>query len=350
MSSPVPMPGQGVLRRIIGRDLTRHLVLLDALPHKQGHGDPVLLAPSGLKALPNPNRPGLLGQRREVERADFWRAQEELFGPDAISEAVWGLKTRQPEDSAFWVVTTPQKKTLLIAAAAMAALVALAPGPALAALVFALTGLNLVIALFRLTLAWCAPEPTQKDEASPAPLTVAPHELPFYTIMIPMYREAAVVPGLVRSIGGLDYPADRIEIFLVCEEDDAETLSAARRASAGDARFRTIAVPACEPRTKPKALNYALCFARGELLVIYDAEDRPDPDQLRKAAQAFSDGPPELACVQARLNWYNRNHNWLTRAFALEYALWFDYMLPGLQRIGAPIPLGGTSNHFNGIR
>jgi cellulose synthase/poly-beta-1,6-N-acetylglucosamine synthase-like glycosyltransferase len=211
--------------------------------------------------------------------------------------------------------------------------------------VFLLSGLNLSVAMFRLALAWMSPEP---DEATHSiachgvPATV----LPRYTVMVPMYREAHVLPALVRSIGGLDYPADKIEIFLVCEADDPETLAAAETAAWSDPRFRAIAVPACLPRTKPKALNYALCFARGELLVIYDAEDRPDRDQLLKAARTFADGPPELACVQARLNWYNKDHNWLTRAFALEYALWFDYMLPGLQRMGAPLPLGGTSNHF----
>lgn len=278
---------------------------------------------------------------RGVNRPEYFRAQEELLGPDAISEAVWGLKSRQPDKSAYWVLTSPQLHVGIGILAVLVGLAAAAPAHTLAGIIIVLSVLNLAIAGFRLALAWVAREPTDAEPQGPA-LT----DWPFYTVMVPMYREAAVVPALVQSIGGLDYPVDRIEIFLVCEADDDATAIAAQRAAEDDPRFRVILVPACEPRTKPKALNYALCFARGDLLVIYDAEDRPDRDQLRKAARTFANGPAGLSCLQARLNWYNRNQNWLTRLFALEYALWFDYMLPGLQRLGAPIPLGGTSNHF----
>ena len=110
--------------------------------------------------------------------------------------------------------------------------------------------------------------------------------------------------------------------------------------------FEIIIVPRSEPQTKPKACNFALRFARGEYLVIYDAEDRPEPDQLRKVVATFRRSPPNTACLQCRLNYYNANENWLTRMFTLDYALWFDQVLPGLERLGMPIPLGGTSNHF----
>lgn len=328
------------LHRVIGRTLTRTLVNLETVPYGRVDGAPVFLHPE-MSSFGC----GLDGISRPVTRSDYFSAQEEVFGPDALSEAVWGLKTRQPEDSAYWVLTSKQKAVFGALGIAFAAAAYLAPFSTIAMLVVALSALNLAVASFRLGLAWYAPEPTPTSGHEDH--TPGPHSgLPRYTVMIPMYREAHVVPCLVASIGGLDYPHDRIEIFLVCEGDDDATLSAARKAAEHDARFRAIAVPACEPRTKPKALNYALCFARGELLVIYDAEDRPERDQLLKAARSFANAPAELACVQARLNWYNKDRNWLTRAFALEYALWFDYMLPGLQRMGAPIPLGGTSNHF----
>ena len=105
-------------------------------------------------------------------------------------------------------------------------------------------------------------------------------------------------------------------------------------------------VPDLHPRTKPKALNYALPLARGDYLVIYDAEDRPERDQLRKALAAFRQGPPNLACLQAKLNLYNADDNWLTRQFTIEYCALFDGLLPALERLRLPIPLGGTSNHF----
>jgi cellulose synthase/poly-beta-1,6-N-acetylglucosamine synthase-like glycosyltransferase len=141
-----------------------------------------------------------------------------------------------------------------------------------------------------------------------------------------------------------DYPAELLDIKLVLEADDAETIAAAQAVSRRG--FEIIRVPDHGPRTKPKAANYALQFARGEYLVIYDAEDRPEPDQLLKAVAAFRAGARTLACVQASLNFYNADHGWLTKMFALDYALWFDMLLPGLDRIGMPMPLGGTSNHF----
>src|SRR4029079_2240492 len=107
-----------------------------------------------------------------------------------------------------------------------------------------------------------------------------------------------------------------------------------------------LVVPDLHPRTKTKALNYALPFARGDYLVIYDAGDRPERDQLRKALTAFRQGPPNLACLQSKLNLYNADDNWLTRQFTIEYGALFDGLLPALDRLQLPIPLGGTSNHF----
>jgi len=109
---------------------------------------------------------------------------------------------------------------------------------------------------------------------------------------------------------------------------------------------RIIVVPDGQPRTKPKACNVGLRFAHGEFLVIYDAEDRPAPDQLRRAVAAFRAAPPEMVCLQARLSYWNVDENALTRFFTLEYAHWFDLMLDGLAALRLPIPLGGTSNHF----
>jgi hypothetical protein len=107
-----------------------------------------------------------------------------------------------------------------------------------------------------------------------------------------------------------------------------------------------LVVPPAHPRTKPRACNHGLAHARGSHLVIFDAEDRPDPDQLRQAVGVFATLPPSVACLQAHLAWYNADTNLLTRMFALEYNMWFRRYLPGLMRLGAPIPLGGTSNHF----
>ena len=105
-------------------------------------------------------------------------------------------------------------------------------------------------------------------------------------------------------------------------------------------------MPALAPQTKPKALNYALQFARGEFVVVYDAEDRPEPGQLRQALEVFRAGAPNLVCVQAQLNIDNPYRSWLTRQFTIEYSVLFDAILPALERLRLPVPLGGTSNHF----
>src|SRR5262249_27281022 len=170
-------------------------------------------------------------------------------------------------------------------------------------------------------------------------------ELPVYTVLVPMYREARMLPMLAQALRNLDYPLGKLDIKLVLEADDHETIEVARTLGL-EGVFDVIRVPPSLPKTKPKACNYALRFARGEYLVIYDAEDRPEPDQLRKVVATFARSSENTACLQCRLNYYNANENWLTRMFTLDYSLWFDQVLPGLERLNVPIPLGGTSNHF----
>ena len=170
-------------------------------------------------------------------------------------------------------------------------------------------------------------------------------ELPSYTIMIPAYREASVITKLIGNLAQLDYPTDRLEVLILVEGDDEETLGALRTASPPD-HFRMVVVPPAEPRTKPKALNFGLTLARGEIVAVYDVEDTPDVLQLRRAAVAMSRFGPEVGCVQAKLSYSNATQNIITKWFTIEYAMWFSFFLPGLSSLGAPIPLGGTSNHF----
>jgi glycosyltransferase XagB len=170
-------------------------------------------------------------------------------------------------------------------------------------------------------------------------------ELPVFTVLVPMFHEAAMLPQLAQALRNLDYPLGKLDIKIVLEADDRETIEAARTLGL-EGVFEIIVVPRSAPQTKPKACNFALRFARGEYLVIYDAEDRPEADQLRKVVATFRRSPANTACLQCRLNYYNTSENWLTRMFTLDYTLWFDQVLPGLERLGMPIPLGGTSNHF----
>ena len=170
-------------------------------------------------------------------------------------------------------------------------------------------------------------------------------ELPTFTILVPAYREANVVSEVVDHVSELDYPLSKLQVLLLLEADDTETILAAKAARPPDF-VRLVVVPPGGPQTKPKACNVGLAMAEGEFLVIYDAEDRPEPGQLREVVAAFRRATPETVCVQARLNYFNTETNILTRMFTLEYSFWFDYMLPGLDALKLPIPLGGTSNHF----
>jgi cellulose synthase/poly-beta-1,6-N-acetylglucosamine synthase-like glycosyltransferase len=169
--------------------------------------------------------------------------------------------------------------------------------------------------------------------------------LPVYTVMVALYREAAVVPQLIAALDALDWPRSLLDVKLVCEADDHETLKAIRQARPGP-HIEVVEVPAMAPRTKPKALTYALAGARGEFLTIYDAEDRPHPQQLREAFHAFCLGPSELACLQAPLVIGNAGESWISAIFALEYSALFRRLLPALGFYRLPLPLGGTSNHF----
>ena len=168
---------------------------------------------------------------------------------------------------------------------------------------------------------------------------------PTYTIFCPLYKEWRVVRQFVEAIERMNYPKEKLQVQLLLEEDDTETIRHVRNYKLPH-YFHVIIVPNTLPKTKPKACNYGLRYATGEYAVIFDAEDMPDPDQLKKAVVAFEKAGSHIACIQAKLNYYNSEQNLLTRLFTAEYSLWFDLILPGLQSLNAPIPLGGTSNHF----
>ena len=171
-------------------------------------------------------------------------------------------------------------------------------------------------------------------------------KLPIYTILVPLFKETdRTIMTLIHSIRRLDYPKARLDVKLIVEENDHETIEAIKELKPEN-YFELIRVPYSLPQTKPKACNYALHFARGEYVTIYDAEDIPDTKQLKKALYMFENHTSDLGCVQSHLNYYNRKENWLTQFFAFEYGSWFRFMLHGLQRMELPIPLGGTSNHM----
>ncbi len=276
----------------------------------------------------------------------LWELQR-IAGSDFSRMAVDELARTDPEHSARVVMTSSQK--YFTAAVVLAAGLNFLWFPLWTAIALnaAINLLHFCTFTFRTALAWLScggqDELLIKNEEVAALLDT---DLPEYTVLVPMYKEPEVLPILAAALRNLDYPRSKLDIKLVLEESDLETIAAAK-AQGMDATIEIVRVPYSEPRTKPKACNYALRLARGKYLTIYDAEDQPEPDQLKKAVLAFRKLGRNTACVQAHLNYFNAHENWLTRMFTLEYALWFDMFLPALDRLQVPIPLGGTSNHFD---
>jgi cellulose synthase/poly-beta-1,6-N-acetylglucosamine synthase-like glycosyltransferase len=211
-------------------------------------------------------------------------------------------------------------------------------GPRLLAALL-LAGAFLAGIVLRLCASWSSIRASDREVA------IEEAQLPVYTVVIALYREAAVARQLSRAIDRLDYPRAKLDVKFVVEHDDEETLAALRSYPPRTPHEIVVAPPGA-PRTKPRALNIAMPFARGSLVAVFDAEDLPDARQLRRAAAHFHHAPPELACLQASLVIDNGGLNWMTRLFALEYAALFDVFNKGLAARRLPLFLGGTSNHF----
>ncbi len=319
------------------------------LPWRQRDGRLVVAT-----ALPGPETV-LLARQRWGAAVEFvvtskfsiaWAVQA-AFDDALTRHAVFDLAEQDPEMSARTVFTPPQVIGVYGLLSILMAGLALEP-------VATLIALNVVMGIFYLgnfllkgiLVVIGGARSIERDvEIEIAARALRDDELPIFTVLVPMFREAQILPQLAEALRALDYPFAKLDIKLVLEAEDHETIEAARQLGL-EGVFEIIRVPPSLPQTKPKACNFALRFARGEYLVIYDAEDRPEPDQLRKVVETFRRSSRNTACLQCRLNYHNANENWLTRMFTLDYSLWFDLVLPGLERLKIPIPLGGTSNHF----
>ncbi|MEM1105589.1 MAG: glycosyltransferase [Pseudomonadota bacterium] len=219
----------------------------------------------------------------------------------------------------------------------------LQPGLAVIALAWLGLAVFTLLVAWRAALLWVATMPGfARSLPAEIPEGVG---LPVYSILVPLFREAAAIPGLARALGALDWPPGRLEIILLLETGD-EATKAAVEAADWPAGTRQLIAPPGLPQTKPRALNYGLQYAQGALVCIYDAEDRPHPSQLRQAYGAFLRRGPSVACVQAPLAAYNHRGSWLALHWGLEYAVQFGLLLPALARLRLPLLLGGTSNHF----
>jgi cellulose synthase/poly-beta-1,6-N-acetylglucosamine synthase-like glycosyltransferase len=263
-----------------------------------------------------------------------------------LDRSINGLHDEMPEMSAYQTLSLGQKRVLLTMAAV---LVVVLPANPLATGVLACaiaSALYVLVLSYRTNLFVRSLRDTPGIEVSDEDARAIPDErLPVYTILVAAYGESAVIGQTIAAINRFDYPRKKLDVKLLLEEDDTETIAAASRAAKGR-HIKIVKVPFALPRTKPKALNYGLKMARGQIVTVLDAEDQPDRLQLRKAVAAFERRPPHVVCLQAYLSYYNSHQNIVTRWFTAEYHTWFRQVLPILVAGGSPVPLGGTSMHI----
>lgn len=266
-------------------------------------------------------------------------ANRKLIALDAVTR-LW----RARPDLSARRLATPLQIAVIAALLAVAGLaVALAGWTAVAVIDLFAGLLFLAIVVMRMQAISLVAAHARRPPVEPAPLEG--EELPVYSVLLPLHDEPHMVGELVAAMERLEWPRDRLDIKLILEADDRRTLAAVAALRLGPP-FEVIRVPRFGPRTKPKALAFALPLARGDYVTVYDAEDRPDPLQLLEAHRTFSSAGPELACLQSPLLVDNASANGLTALYGLEYSVQFDGVLPLLAAHDLPLPLGGTSNHF----
>jgi len=292
---------------------------------------------------------GHLGEPAHYEAATSWdirRIVLDVFRTAIADQAANELYRQSPELSARVVFSRGQKIGLIAFLAIMIVLLALFPAQVVIGIITAIGLVFLAGTIFKFVIAMLGAKFDVVERVSDADVAaLQDRDLPKYTVLVPVFREANIVAQLVGNLGKIDYPVDKLEVLVLIEEEDTLTRDAFLAANPPP-HFQIVTIPKGAPQTKPRACNVGLFFATGDFLVIYDAEDTPDPDQLKKAVVAFQRGGDRTVCIQASLNYFNAEENVLTRMFTLEYSYWFDYMLAGLDAADLPIPLGGTSNHF----
>ncbi|MCW3494271.1 glycosyltransferase [Microbacterium sp. SSM24] len=285
-------------------------------------------------------------EERLVEQSEIVAALTGALRSEYASQAADGLHRMDPVLSARYVLSTSQKVIGIVLVLLVVACAVVWPVATVMSLIGIASVIFLASTLFKFFIALRGSRYDLVAHVRPEEIAaLRDAEMPMYTVLVPVFREARIVGRLVENLGRLDYPTDKLEVIILVEEEDSETRDAIA-VSDPPAHFLVVTVPKGTPQTKPRACNVGLEVARGEFLVIYDAEDAPEPDQLKKTVVAFSRADDSVVVMQAALNYFNARENVLTRMFALEYSYWFDYMLTGLDVGDLPIPLGGTSNHF----
>lgn len=271
----------------------------------------------------------------------FRKEAQNSFRDHLKREASFGLTRQAPSLCAHQTFKGyPQEKFFLIGGVSLLLFFLHLPHPFHLLMTLPCSFLFIVTSLLRLYCLFKSPS------FSPPLFPLIPSScLPIYTIIVPLYQETRILPHLLSRLARLDYPKAKLDIKFVIEESD-QAMQQALTSSSLPYGSEIVIAPQGFPRTKPRALNIALSFARGTLLTVYDAEDDPDPHQLKLAASRFASCDETIGCLQAHLCIDNVDDSWLSALFGLEYAALFDVLNPALSHHAIPLFLGGTSNHF----
>lgn len=272
---------------------------------------------------------------------------DEEYRQAALYDAIERLRAADPQMSASMAFSPGQKIGGIVTAVVVVVLLVVFPVPVLATLVSAAT-VGYVVTLLDRLLVFRRGLVNGAIRVSDEQARAIPEaDLPAYTVLVPAYGEPEVVGELIEAVEQIEYPRDKLQVLLLLEEDDEPTIAAARAMEDEGGVVTVVLTPPAQPRTKPKACNYGLHFATGDIVTIFDAEDKPEPLQLRRAVWVFANiDDDSVVCVQGKLSFHNTTDNILTRWFTADYGIWFGFLLPGMMVSRAPIPLGGTSNHF----
>ncbi|ARO14131.1 processive 1,2-diacylglycerol beta-glucosyltransferase [Ketogulonicigenium robustum] len=325
---PGPSPDYTLLARMGASDALTHRVL----PWQQQGAVTVVAARGNAGKATQARLRQVFGQVAICPVAPDQFDQELL--PLLQQATVARAETLLPRDQSCRPIQ--QSFGLQMTALAVVALLALAPSAVFAALCLVAAVLCIANALLKFTCAVAA------GRTPPPATALADDALPVFTLFVPLLFEEDIASHLLTRMSALDYPRHKLDLCLLTEDHDATTRAALARTTLPP-WVRVIEVPAGTIRTKPRAMNYALPLARGSIIGIYDAEDNPAPDHLRRVAAEFAARPANVVCLQGKLDYFNASANFLTRCFTLEYAVWFRLFLPGLGRMGMVVPLGGTT-------
>jgi cellulose synthase/poly-beta-1,6-N-acetylglucosamine synthase-like glycosyltransferase len=140
---------------------------------------------------------------------------------------------------------------------------------------------------------------------------------PFITVMVPCRNEELVIEGLVTTLLNLDYPDDRHEIVIIDDGSDDGTPEILDDLVRRHPVLQCIHRPPDAGGGKSGALNTALATARGDVVVVFDADHKPRADVLRRLARHFAD--PTVGAVQGRCIVRNSNETRLARSIAVDY-------------------------------